>query len=269
MAEAVVSVRGLSRTFGRRSAERRALVDVGFDVRDRQTLAVIGESGAGKTTLVRLIAGLDRPTSGTIAVAGAAPRIRSGVPSKVQIVFQQPLEALNPFHSIGRSISEPMKGLARSERKTRVRDLLDAVGIARSRTDDRPAQFSGGQLQRIVIARALAARPTVLLCDEPTSSLDVSVQAQIINLLVELQKELNFASILVTHDLAVAKVLSDEVLVLRNGTVVEHAPADAFFVSPAADYSRHLLSLTFEPVVGGRPLSAVAVDESMRSRQST
>jgi ABC-type dipeptide/oligopeptide/nickel transport system ATPase subunit len=178
------------------------------------------------------------------------------VPSRVQIVFQQPLEALNPFHSVGRSIGEPMKGLRRAERRAQVRDLLDAVGIASSRLDDRPARFSGGQLQRIVIARALAARPKVLLCDEPTSSLDVSVQAQIINLLVELQKQLNFAAILVTHDLAVAKVLSDEVLVLRSGTVVEHATADAFFESPAADYSRHLLSLTFEPVGSGRGLSA-------------
>ena len=224
----------------------------GFDVHVGKTLAVIGESGAGKTTLVRLIAGLDRPTAGTIEVAGAAPRIRSGVPSQVQIVFQQPLEALNPFHSIGRSISEPLRRLGRRERLTRTYELLDAVGIAKSRARDRPGRFSGGQLQRIVIARALAARPKVLLCDEPTSSLDVSVQAQIINLLVELQRELNFASILVTHDLAVAKVLSDDVLVLRHGETVEHAAADTFFASPANEYSRHLLSMTFEPVVGGR-----------------
>ena len=250
--EVVVSAAGVCRTFGRGQSERRALVDVGFEVRHGRTLAVIGESGAGKTTLVRLIAGLDKPTVGTIEVGGAPPRIRQGVPSPVQIVFQQPLEALNPFHSIGRSVGEPLQSLARKERTKRVHQLLDSVGISPSRTEDRPGRFSGGQLQRIVIARALAAEPKVLLCDEPTSSLDVSVQAQIINLLMELQSAMNFTSILVTHDLAVAKVLSDDVLVLKSGEVVEYAAAESFFKRPSHDYSRHLLSMTIEPVIGSR-----------------
>src|SRR5262249_44531660 len=144
----------------------------------------------------------------------------------------------------------------RSERDARVGELLEAVGIAPSRAGDRPARFSGGQLQRVVIARAPAAPPQGLLFGEPAPSPHRPVPAPDLNPLLALQKELNFASILVTHALAVAKVLSDDVLVLRHGAVVEQASADAFFTSPASDYSRHLLSMTFEPTVAGRPLPA-------------
>jgi ABC-type dipeptide/oligopeptide/nickel transport system ATPase subunit len=235
-------VRDVGRVYRHRARERVALSGVSFELALRQTVAVVGESGAGKSTLARLVAGLDRPTSGEILVGGSPPRLRGGTVSPVQMVFQDPKEALNPFLPIGRSIEEPLKHVPRAERRRRVGELLAHVGLDPKRARERPAAFSGGQLQRVVIARALAARPRILVCDEPTSALDVSVQAQIINLLMELQGELGFGCILVTHDLAVVRILANDVLVLRRGVVVEHAPADRFFAGPAEEYSRSLLA---------------------------
>ena len=160
----------------------------------------------------------------------------------VQMVFQDPKEALNPFLSIGRSIGEPLRRIPRSDRNTRVGKLLEHVGLDPARAGERPSAFSGGQLQRVVIARALAASPKILVCDEPTSALDVSVQAQILNLILELQQELGFACILVTHDLSVVRVLADEILVLRHGELVEHCPAGDFFREPSHAYSTSLLN---------------------------
>jgi ABC-type glutathione transport system ATPase component len=237
----VLSARGLGRVFRRRGVERVALTDVSFDVAPGRTLAVVGESGAGKTTLSRLVCGLDRPTSGSILVEGSAPRLRGGVPSPVQMVFQDPKDALNPFLSIGTSVGEPLRRLSRAERRLRVGEVLEHVGLDPRRAGQRPSSFSGGQQQRIVIARALAASPKILVCDEPTSALDVSVQAQIINLLLELQRTLGFACVLVTHDLSVVRVLADEVLVLRGGRVVEHSDAATFFAQPSHEYSHSLL----------------------------
>ena len=159
----------------------------------------------------------------------------------VQMVFQDPKEALNPFLSIGRSIGEPLRKIRRKDRNTRVAALLEHVGLDPARAGQRPSAFSGGQLQRVVIARALAASPKILVCDEPTSALDVSVQAQILNLILELQRELGFACILVTHDLSVVRVLADEILVLRNGELVEHCSTSDFFREPSHDYSTSLL----------------------------
>jgi ABC-type glutathione transport system ATPase component len=240
-AGAVLSGRSVGRVFRRRGVSRVALVDVSFDLAPGRTLAVVGESGAGKTTLSRLVAGLDRPTSGSILVEGSPPRLRGGVPSPVQMVFQDPKEALNPFLSVGRSVGEPLRGLPAAERQARVAESLERVGLDPRRARQRPAAFSGGQQQRIVIARALAASPKILVCDEPTSALDVSVQAQIINLLLELQSSLGFACVLVTHDLSVVRVLADDVLVLRNGHVVEYADAESFFEQPRHEYSQSLL----------------------------
>jgi ABC-type glutathione transport system ATPase component len=214
---------------------------VSFELELGRTLAVVGESGAGKSTLARLIAGLDRPTAGAIRVDGRPPRPQPGRPSPVQMVFQDPKDALNPFLSVERSVAEPLAGTAREARRARVRELLERVGLDPRRAGQRPASFSGGQQQRIVIARALAASPRILVCDEPTSALDVSVQAQIINLLLELQAQLGFACVLVTHDLAVVRVLADDVLVLRRGLVVERSPSRAFFDEPGHEYSRSLL----------------------------
>lgn len=237
-----LSVRRIGRVFQRHGVSRLALVDISFDLLPNKTLAIVGESGAGKSTLARLIAGLDRPTSGSILVDGRPLRLQSGVPSPIQMVFQDPRDALNPFLSVGRSIGEPLRKLPREERRQRVAELLRRVGLDPLRAGQRPSAFSGGQQQRIGIARALAASPKVLICDEPTSALDVSVQAQIINLLMELQAALGFACVLVTHDLGVVRVLADEVAVLLRGVLVEHTSSDKFFMAPEHEYSSSLLN---------------------------
>jgi ABC-type dipeptide/oligopeptide/nickel transport system ATPase subunit len=170
------------------------------------------------------------------------------------MVFQDPREALNPFRSIGQSVGEPLRQLSEVDCRHRVATLLSHMGLDPTRAAERPSAFSGGQLQRVVIARALAPSPQVLLCDEPTSSLDVSVQAQIVNLLLQLQQEHGFACVLVTHDLTVARVLADDVLVLRRGVVVEHSPSSRFFTEPAEDYSRGLLDAVARQSLARREL---------------
>ncbi|HUB69780.1 MAG TPA: dipeptide/oligopeptide/nickel ABC transporter ATP-binding protein [Acidimicrobiales bacterium] len=219
----------------------RALDGVNFSVFAGETLAVIGESGSGKSTLTRLVAGLERPTSGRIKVAGEPPRLRPGKVATAQVVFQDPAGSLNPHRSIGKSVAEPLHKSGRRRRRAIVGEMLERVGIDPARWQDRPARFSGGQLQRVAIARALVARSSVLVCDEPTSALDVSVQAQILSLLRDLQEEIGFSCIFVTHDLAVAQVVADRVLVLKDGRVRESAEAAAFFAGPRDDYSRALL----------------------------
>jgi ABC-type glutathione transport system ATPase component len=234
-------VDGVRKEYRVRGGTKVAVANVSCVVELGRTLAVVGESGAGKSTLAKVIAGLERPTAGRVLVAGRPPVTRGGVASPVQMVFQQPGESLDPFHSVGRSVAEPLHGMSRDARAERVRDLLGRVGINPSHATRRPIAFSGGQLQRIVLARALAADPVVLLCDEPTSALDVSVQAQIVNLLLDLQSAVGFACVLVTHDLSLVRVRADEVLVLRDGIVEERSPADSFFAGPASRYGAALL----------------------------
>jgi ABC-type dipeptide/oligopeptide/nickel transport system ATPase subunit len=249
----VLHVDGVSHAYGFGSRATTVLRDVSFELAAGRTLAVVGESGAGKSTLSRLIAGLERPAAGRILVDGEPTRIRSGRVAPVQMVFQHPGEALNRFVSVGMSVGEPLRSLRRSERREHIKRLLEQVGIDPARAGDRPSRFSGGQLQRLVMARALAGEPKVLMCDEPTSALDVSVQAQIVNLLLELQAARGFAVVLITHDLGVARVLADEILVLRQGEQIELSPADRFFARPAAAYSRELLQTTAEQMLLSSP----------------
>jgi len=236
----MLSVQGVSRRYPR--SPRPAVHSVSFTVDEGTTLAIVGESGAGKSTLCRMLVGLEAPDTGHILLDGQPVTVRPGRVSRLQMVFQDPFSALNPLHSVGWSIAEPMTGMSRGQRRAEVVRLLTLVGIAADRAAVRPAAFSGGQLQRVALARALAARPRVLVCDEPTSSLDVSVQAQVLNLLLRLQDEERFACVLVTHDLGVVRVLADDVLVLRSGEAVEHAPADDLFTCPAHEYTRSLLA---------------------------
>lgn len=224
---AAIEVVGLSKIFSARGGKaRQALHAVSFAVHHGRTTAIVGESGAGKSTLVRCIAGLEKASSGQVVINGKSLVLRHGRTSPVQMVFQNPNDALDPMRRIASSIAEPLRGWSRVDRRARVAELLSSVGLSEARAIDRPNAFSGGQLQRIVIARALAPSPEVLLCDEPTSALDVSVQAQIINLLLGLQVKHRFAGVVVTHDLAVAKVLADEILVLRHGEVVFQGEMD-------------------------------------------
>jgi ABC-type glutathione transport system ATPase component len=240
----VLRIDGVTHAYGKLAQKRTVLDEVSFDVQHGRTTAVIGESGAGKSTLTRIIAGLEQPAAGQVLIDGRPARVQTGKVSPVQMVFQHPAEALNPFASVGASIAEPLRGLSKRERRRKVAELMERVGIDGARAGQKPSSFSGGQLQRIVTARALAAEPRVLLCDEPTSALDVSVQAQIVNLLLDLQDAQQLTIVLITHDLGVAKAMADDIVVLRNGKLIEHSQAEAFFAGPREPYSRELLDTT-------------------------
>lgn len=259
---ALLQLDSVVKRYRARGQEHFALNGVSFELEAGKTIAVVGESGAGKSTLTRLITGLETPTSGTVLVNNAPPRLRSGTPSDVQMVFQHPHDALNPLRNVGSSIASPLHGASKIERRARVAQLMESVGLDPARANQRPRAFSGGQLQRIVIARALAGEPKLLLCDEPTSALDMSVQAQIVNLLLQLQAQRGFGCVLVTHDLAVARVLADEILVIKAGETVEHRSADEFFKAPHHAYSQLLLDANHHApgaTPGLTPLAATTV----------
>jgi len=253
-ASRVLSVQGVSRHYPR--SPRPAVRSASFAVGEGTTLAIVGESGAGKSTLCRMLVGLESPDSGQVLLDGQRVIARPGRVSRLQMVFQDPYSSLNPLHNVGWSVAEPMLGLSRAQRRAEVGRLLTLVGIAAARSAERPAAFSGGQLQRIALARALAARPRVLVCDEPTSALDVSIQAQILNLILRLQEEERFACVLVTHDLGVVRVLANDVLVLRGGEVVEHAAADDLFAHPEHEYTRSLLAAVQHETAPGPAVAA-------------
>lgn len=226
------------------------LRDVSIDVAPEEILAVVGESGSGKSTLLRVIAGLHPPASGQLALAGAplALRLEDRTPTqrrKLQLVFQDAGAALNPRHTVGRSLLRAMARhrpeLGRGERRREAEHLLEQVHLPANLMDAFPSQISGGQRQRVNLARALCANPEVLLCDEVTSSLDVSVQAGILRLISELRREAKLAVVFVTHDLAVVRSLSDRVVVMWNGVVVEHGDVDQMFSKPSSPQAQLLL----------------------------
>ena len=249
----LLSARGLTRTFRRArtsllrpGAEVHALKGVDLDIRRGARFGIVGESGSGKSTLVRLLAGLDRPTAGSIRVDG---REISRLPERklkflrrqVQIVFQDPMSSLDPRMRVGDIIAEPLAALRIPGAAERVRELLEAVGLPPSAASRFPHQFSGGQRQRIAIARALSPDPAVLLADEPVSALDVSVRAQLLNLLADLVEERNLTLVLVSHDLAVIRHACQEVAVLNAGQVVESGPVEQVWTAPRHPYTRQLL----------------------------
>ncbi|MGQ0501930.1 MAG: ABC transporter ATP-binding protein [Panacagrimonas sp.] len=248
----------------------KAVDGVGFNLAAGETLGIVGESGCGKSTLARALAGLQPVTAGAIEFDG---RIISGLDEKawrplrreIQMVFQDPLASLDPRMTIGASIAEPLEALCpelgRAEREARVGAMLDRVGLSASQYNRYPHEFSGGQCQRVGIARALVVRPRMLICDEPVSALDVSVQAQIVNLLADLQAEYQLAMIFIAHDLAVVRHISRRVMVMYLGKVMEQADRDTLFSGPAHPYSRALLAsvpgvpgtLSREPLRGEIP----------------
>jgi ABC-type glutathione transport system ATPase component len=219
---------------------RRALVavdDVSLAVRREETLGIVGESGSGKTTLMKLLLGLERPDQGSIVYHGRNLR------REVQVVFQDPASALDPRMRVEDIIREPLRVLRiEGDHHARVRELMDAVGLSPAYARRYPHEFSGGQRQRIAIARALAPRPLVLIGDEPVSALDVSVRAQILNLLEDLRLGFQLTLILVSHDLSVVRHMADRVLVMQRGRIVEEGPTRAVFRAPEHPYTRELLA---------------------------
>lgn len=237
--------------FGKVKTWVKAVDDVSLKVRKGRTLGLVGESGCGKTTLGRTILRLLEPTSGEIFYNGVdITKLSSAdmraLRRKVQIIFQDPYASLNPRMTIGSALIEPLLihnlFKTREERENRAAQLLNRVGLERGMLNRYPHEFSGGQRQRICIARALAVEPEFIVCDESVSALDVSVQAQILNLLLDLQEEFNLSYIFISHDLAVVKYISDEVAVMNNGVVVEHSDAVQIYKNPKHEYTRKLLS---------------------------
>ncbi len=214
-----------------------AVDDVSFTLRREETLGIVGESGSGKTTLVKLMLGLERPDAGTVRYGGGSLR------RDVQVVFQDPASALDPRMRVEDIILEPLVVLGiEGDRRARVRELLEAVGLSKHVAQRYPHEFSGGQRQRIAIARALAPHPRVLIGDEPVSALDVSVRAQILNLLEDLRVGFHLTLVLVSHDLSVVRHMCDRVLVMHDGAIVEEGPTRELFATPRHDYTRLLLS---------------------------
>ncbi|PSV25075.1 MULTISPECIES: ABC transporter ATP-binding protein [unclassified Photobacterium] len=228
----------------------KAVDGVSFSVSQGETLGLVGESGCGKSTLGRTILKLFEPTEGRIFFEGKditdlSTKAMRPLRKDMQIVFQDPMESLNQRHTIGMILEEPFvihKIGTPEERKKWVKELLIKVGLPESSVNRYPHEFSGGQRQRIGIARAIALKPKLLICDESVSALDVSVQAQILNLLLQLQKEMNLAMIFISHDLSVVKHISDNLVVMYFGKVVEMGKAKDIYANPQADYTKTLLS---------------------------
>jgi peptide/nickel transport system ATP-binding protein len=224
----------------------QALRGVSLEVAPGERFGIVGESGCGKSTLLRIIAGLDRPTSGRVVVEGreitGLPERRLGfLRQRMQVVFQDPMGSLDPRMSVRDIIAEPLVAQGIKGRRARVEQLLDAVGLPAEAADRYPHQFSGGQRQRISIARALAPSPTILLADEPVSALDVSVRAQVLNLLDDLVAELGLTLVFVSHDLSVVRHVCDRVAVMSAGEIIETGPTKQVYDHPGHPYTERLL----------------------------
>lgn len=226
-----------------------ALVDVDVDVRAGSALGIIGESGSGKSTLVRLLLGLDVPSAGSVEFDGrpvdgsASARSLHWLRRRTGIVFQDPYGSLDPRMSVGRIVAEPLSALdIPGDHRARVREVLDDVGLPSGAAERFPHEFSGGQRQRIALARALVHRPDVLVGDEPLSALDVTVRAQILDLIRELRRRDGLTLVMVSHDIGVVQNLCDDVVVMTEGRVVEEGPTEKVLLEPQVAYTRRLLA---------------------------
>ncbi|MHC2184522.1 peptide/nickel transport system ATP-binding protein [Rathayibacter agropyri] len=251
----MIEVDGLTKVFkirrgGLKAEDFTAVDSVSFSIPKGTTTALVGESGSGKSTIARLVLGLETATSGAISIAGRRTEKLKGremlaLRRSMQPVFQDPYGSLDPLHNIGNTISEPLrvhKVGDRTSQRERVLELLDQVSLPRVIASRYPNELSGGQRQRVAIARALALKPEIVVLDEAVSALDVLVQAQILRLLADLQAELGLTYLFITHDLAVVRVIADDVCVMQKGRIVEHAPTDTVFDAPQQEYTRELLA---------------------------
>ncbi|ORE88020.1 oligopeptide/dipeptide ABC transporter ATP-binding protein [Aurantimonas sp. 22II-16-19i] len=258
MSETLLSVEHLSTVFSLRggsmfspNVELKAVSDVSFSLRKGETLGIVGESGCGKSTLGRSILRLIEPTEGRVVWQGRSlTDLSAGEMRKARrdlsIIFQDPVASLDPRMNVGQIIAEPLKvaepSLTRKERRQRVEKVMEEVGLAPEMINRYPHEFSGGQAQRIGIARAIVTEPKLIVCDEPVSALDVSIQAQIVNLLKALKERMGLTLIFISHDLSVVRLVSDRILVLYLGRVVEIGPRREVFANPGHPYTKALLS---------------------------
>ncbi|MFZ5750798.1 MAG: ABC transporter ATP-binding protein [Pseudomonadota bacterium] len=233
----------------------KAVDDVSFDIYEGETLGLVGESGCGKSTCGRALLRLYEPTAGTVVIDGqeiakAAPEALRRMRPTMQMVFQDPQASLNPRMTVASIIGEPLdehSGLSKPEKLARIYELMDQVGLNRAFANRYPHEFSGGQRQRIGIARALALNPKFIVCDEPIAALDVSIQAQVVNLLEELQDRLGLTYLFISHDLSMVRHIADRVAVMYLGRIAELAPRDALYERPLHPYTQALLSAVCEP----------------------
>jgi oligopeptide transport system ATP-binding protein len=265
---ALLEVEGLTKSFrGRgslgwgRPTEIRAVDGINLSVETGESLAIVGESGSGKTTVARCITRLIEPTAGTILFAGRDITTLRGrglrsLRNQISLVFQDPFSSLDPRQKIGSIIAEPLRvhGVGnRASVRSRVQELLELVGLSPEHANRYPHQFSGGQRQRVGIARALAVKTKLIVCDEPVSALDVSVQAQILNLLKDLQRDLGLTYVFISHDLSVVHYVADRVVVMYRGRIVEQAARDELFAKPHHPYTAELLAAVPVPDPDLRP----------------
>ncbi|MCX2696817.1 ATP-binding cassette domain-containing protein [Ochrobactrum chromiisoli] len=250
----------------------RVLHGVNVEIEAGQSLGIVGESGSGKSTLARAVMGLERPQSGQILINGqdiyaldrsSLREARKGF----QAIFQDPYGSLDPRHTVRRIISEPIvsleRGTSSKERDERVAEVLEAVGLPKASAEKYPHEFSGGQRQRIAIARALITKPALIVADEPVSALDVSIQAQVLNLMMDLQEKFGLSYLFISHDLGVVRAITDRVAVIYHGNIVEQGPTNEVFDNPQHDYTRALVDAVPKPFAGRRK-RARRVDSTLR-----
>lgn len=255
--EIVLEARELHRIYSSsRNRQVHALKSVSFQIRRGERFGIVGESGSGKSTLIRILAALDRPTSGEVLFEGEEISSRPErklrrLRRQLQFVFQDPMSSLDPRMTVRSIIREALVGVDRASAEARIGEMIDAVGLPREAANRHPHQFSGGQRQRISIARALAPRPAVLIADEPVSALDVSVRAQILNLLDDLTRESGVTMVFVSHDLGVMRQVCDTVGVLNAGELVEIGTTEELYENPQHEYTKALLAAA--PVLQFRP----------------